>query len=86
MKWLTNFFKESRSSVDININLSYFNSSTLKVLFTIFDIFEKAVKNGSVLNIVWVYDEENEFSQESGEDFIEDFPSLSISLVADDQV
>ncbi len=66
----------------VNLELEYLNSSSLKVFFDIFDIWENSVLlNNSNIDISWVYDIENDIAQEMGEDFIEDFKELKISLV-----
>ncbi len=68
--------------IKVNLELEYLNSSSLKVFFDIFDIWENSVLlNKSNIDISWVYDIENDIAQEMGEDFIEDFKELKISLV-----
>ena len=57
------------------------NSSSLKAYFDMFDCFEGAHKEGKILEIKWIYDEEDDISEETGEDFIEDFECLNIELV-----
>lgn len=80
-----NKFKEIFSNdidIKINIELLYLNSSSLKIFFDIFDIWENNIltKNSNI-EIFWIYDIENDIAQEMGEDFIEDFKDLNISLV-----
>jgi len=80
--WLTNYFKGQTDEVTINIDLSYMNSSSFKVFFEIFEIFEEAYENNTKLTINWIYDEDNDIALEIGEDFVDDFSVLNINLVS----
>lgn len=64
-----------------NFEILYFNSSSSKALFDLFDLLEEAVKEGSKITVNWIYDEDNESMEEAGEDFIDDFEILQINLV-----
>lgn len=79
--WLKNYFAKPKDGVSIVFDISYFNSSSSKLFFDIFDIFEEAVQNGNTLSIKWIYDIDNESAQEAGEDFKDDFESLDFELV-----
>ncbi len=65
----------------VNLDLEYLNSSSLKAYFDIFDILEIAHDNGKKIDVKWIYDEENDIAEETGEDFIADFENLNIELV-----
>jgi hypothetical protein len=81
MGWLKQYFQESpQPKTILNIEILYFNSSSSKLFFDMFDLFEEAFQNYTV-EINWIYDVENESAQEAGEDFIEDFEWLPINLV-----
>lgn len=81
MEWVKGYFDtEPKETTTINMEIIYFNSSSSKLFFDLFDLFdENKDKNTIVVN--WIYDEENESAQEAGEDFIEDFEELTINLV-----
>lgn len=80
--WLKNFFSSGGSKiVTFNFEITYYNSSSSKVLYDLFDILEEAVDGGHQVTINWCYDEENETALEAGEDFQEDFDTLDINLV-----
>ncbi len=72
----------NKIDIKVNLELEYVNSSSLKIFFDIFDIWENSVllKNSNI-EISWVYDIENDIAQEMGEDFMEDFKDLNILLV-----
>ena len=78
--WLKEYFSESKECTVI-LNIPYFNSSSSRVIYDIFDIFSDAHDEGSTLTINWEHNENNENAQETGEEFQEDFEDLNISLV-----
>lgn len=79
-EWLNNYFKEQRECT-CTFNVPYFNSSSSRVIYDIFDILSDANDNGSTLTVNWEYNEANENGEESGEEFKEDFEELNINLV-----
>lgn len=81
MQWIEEYFETSAAEVTtINMEILYFNSSSSKLFFDLFDLLEENSKEHK-LDINWIYDEENESAEEAGEDFIEDFKDLGIKLV-----
>ena len=81
MKWVEQYFEESVAEVTtINMEITYFNSSSSKLFFDFFDLIEENNEDNEI-KVNWIYDEENESAEEAGEDFIEDFENLSIELV-----
>lgn len=81
LQWLKDFLSnEDNSELNATFEITYFNSSSSKIFFDIFDLFDEFSDNVTV-NVVWRYEEENEFALEAGEDFIEDFPDMNIKLV-----
>ena len=81
MDWLEEYFNgNAQDKTVINIEIIYFNSSSSKLFFDLFDILD-AAKDEHNIEINWIYDEENESAEEAGEDFKEDFEDLNIQLV-----
>jgi hypothetical protein len=80
MDWLYEYFQNPKPKTTLNLEILYFNSSTSKLFFDLFDIFDKN-RNKTDITINWIYDKENESIEEAGEDFIEDFENLNINLV-----
>ena len=79
--WLNEYFDgNAKEKTIVNMEIIYFNSSSSKLFFDIFDIFDEA-KNNHRLEINWIYDKENESALEAGEDFVDDFEYLNINLV-----
>ena len=82
MKWVEGYFSKSpKEKTVINMEIIYFNSSSSKLFFDFFDLLEDANNDGNVIEVNWFYDKENESALEAGEDFKEDFESLTINLV-----
>ncbi|MEA3456240.1 MAG: DUF1987 domain-containing protein [Campylobacterota bacterium] len=82
MNWITEFFKQERKiKSTLEMDIVYFNSSSSKLFFDLFDIIEEAQEEGNTITIRWLYDGENENALEAGEDFKEDFESLDFNLI-----
>lgn len=80
--WIEGLIEGNKDKeLTFNFEILYYNSSSSKAFFDIFDILEEAVENGSKITVNWQYDEENETMQEAGEDFAEDFESLTFNVV-----
>lgn len=78
---LESFFKELPSKKLIfNIEIIYFNSSSSKHFFEIFDLINDNKDKCSV-EVNWIYDKDDESSFEVGEEFKEDFEDLNMNLV-----
>lgn len=83
-EWLQLYFSslEAGSSVTVDLDIIYFNSSSSKVLMDLFDTFDAAAADGITVAIFWRYHEENEIAQECGEEFGEDLDHASFSMIA----
>ncbi len=78
---LENFFKKTKKEkIVLNIEIIYFNSSSSRVFFEIFDLIEDF---GNRLDFIinWIYEGDNEGIMEIGEDFKEDFENLDFNLI-----
>ncbi|MBF0265552.1 MAG: DUF1987 domain-containing protein [Gammaproteobacteria bacterium] len=81
IKWLEEFFKNHPEGVTIvNLEMIYVNSSSSRALYQLFSFFNE-IKEQYEVEINWVYEQENDTSEEMGEDFIEDYEDLNINLV-----
>jgi len=67
--------------VVMDLELVYFNSSTSKILFNLFDLMDKAAARGREVTINWHFLEENEMAQECGEEFQNEVRSARFNLV-----
>jgi len=81
MKWLEVYFNgNAKKQTILNLEIIYFNSSSSKLFFDLFDLLEE-FNSKNLIMINWTYDEENESALEAGEDFKEDFENLTINLI-----
>jgi hypothetical protein len=80
--WISAYFQEeTKRETVVEMDIIYFNSSSSKLFFDLFDILEEARQNGQKITVHWLYDAENENALEAGEDFKEDFESLDFELI-----
>jgi len=80
MTELKDYFNSPKDKTVINLEITYFNSSSSKLFFDFFDLLESASKKCDI-QINWIYDEDNESMEEAGEDFLEDFEDLNFKMV-----
>lgn len=79
--WLEEYFStDTPAKTLVNMEIVYFNSSSSKLFFDMFDLMEEA-STDHALEVNWIFDPENESAQEAGEDFRDDFERLTINLV-----
>ena len=64
------------ATITANIALAYFNSSSTKMLFSIFDALDQAAEAGNRIEVNWYYEEEDETIFEFGEELKADFTSI----------
>ena len=81
--WLTDYLAQPHSDhlLTVNIELSYFNSSSSKMLLDLFDHLEEAAAQGTQIRVNWIYEADNDSAEEVGEEFKEDLEVLSFNLV-----
>ncbi len=82
MTWIENFIASQPASILIKLELIYFNSSTSKILYDLFDLLNDAQEEGVEIKVNWYYDQKNYAAQESAEEFQEDYETLTFNLVA----
>ncbi|MCZ4060222.1 DUF1987 domain-containing protein [Pantoea sp. LMR881] len=68
---------------EVNIALSYFNSSSTKMLFGLFDQFNQRAQGGCNIVLNWYFDAEDDVSEEFGEELSLDFTALDVQLHAE---
>lgn len=82
--WLHTYFSRLKSQTDIllNIEIVYFNSSSSRVLLDLFDLLhEQALEKGIHTMVNWIYEVEDEDMLEFGQEFQEDFRSLTFRFI-----
>lgn len=72
---------EATGQVVVEIELTYFNSSSSKALMNFFEMLEGSAKAGRDVVVNWWYHPENETAEEAGEEFRDDVPLLKFNVV-----
>ena len=67
---------QDNATITTHIALAYFNSSSTKMLFSIFDALDQAAQAGNRIEVNWYHDEEDETIFEFGEELKADFTSI----------
>lgn len=66
----------SATEIEVHISLSYFNSSSTKMLFSLLNILHLAAQDTLAIALHWYHDCEDDIAQEFGEELHIDFPAL----------
>lgn len=69
-------------TVNFIFELIYFNSSSAKILMSLFDMLEEAAEEGNTINIEWVYEADDDNMEELGEEFGEDLEEANFKMKA----
>ena len=69
LTWVDQYIQNPLDKLTVNIRLDYFNTSTSKILFTIFRKLESMPKAEQKVAINWYYEEGVYDLLESGEDY-----------------
>ena len=64
------------AAVTVNVALAYFNSSSTKMLFSLFGALNDKAKAGTEVVLNWYHDEDDDTIFEFGQELMEDFPDL----------
>lgn len=78
--WQASTLSRSIGLVSIHVALSYFNSSSTKMLFGLLGIFNEAASNGMRTELHWYYDSEDDISEEFGQELSIDFPAITFQM------
>ena len=81
--WLANYLAQANSdqALTVNIELTYFNSSSSKMLLDLFDRLEEAAAQNNQITVNWIYEADNDSAEEFGNEFKEDLEALTFNLV-----
>lgn len=67
-------------AVRFDFELIYFNSSSAKILMTLFDRLDEAAGRGNAVTINWYHDAEDDTMEELGREFGEDLENAAFNL------
>ena len=66
------FGAQDNAEIQFDFELIYFNSSSAKILMTLFDLLDAAADAGNKVTINWHFAEDDDNMEELGEEFAED--------------
>lgn len=79
MSWMKTYLETTKVELTvINFDISYINSGSSKQFYSLFKLLQELNNN---VEINWIFDKDNDMSEEAGEEFIEDFEDLNIKLI-----
>jgi hypothetical protein len=70
---------DAGNEVSVDVAMSYFNSSSTKMLFTLFDLLNAAAADGRQIALNWHFDVDDETMLEFGQELRDDFPALKFN-------
>ncbi|RZJ60140.1 MAG: DUF1987 domain-containing protein [Acidovorax sp.] len=74
---LSEFLSTQReATLNVNVALAYFNSSSTKMLFNLIEALSNAAEAGNRVVLNWYHDEEDDTILEFGQELSEDFPAI----------
>jgi hypothetical protein len=71
ISWLDELEKNPIESMELSINLEYFNTASSKLLLDIFLKLEEIHDGGTPIKVIWHYPESDSDMQEAGEEYSE---------------
>lgn len=80
LEWLREYLEQGSGDMTVEFKITYFNSSSSKVLLTILDLLEQGIVNGRKILVKWVCDKDNDVAIECGEEFKEDLSQLPFMI------
>lgn len=69
----------SGTAITANVALAYFNSSSTKMLFNMFNALDQSAQAGNRVQLNWYHDEEDETILEFGEELQADFKAIDFT-------
>lgn len=81
INWVELYPEETETPLQIELHLSYLNTSSIRAMIDIFDNLQAAFESGRKLSVSWLYDSRNPRSAELGEEFKEDY-TFDFSITA----
>lgn len=68
--WLNEYLPANLSKeIEFSFKMVYFNTSSSKAILDILDVLEKHHSNNGNIKVVWLFEEDDEDIEESGEEF-----------------
>ncbi|MCU0753666.1 MAG: biofilm regulation phosphoprotein SiaC [Xanthomonadales bacterium] len=72
LQWLQAHLSAADATLNMELELVYLNTSSVRVMMDVFDLLEEAHREGKQVVVRWYYDPRNERVAELAEEFRED--------------
>ncbi len=69
IEWLEEYVEDPKDSTTANFKMDYFNSGSVKQIFTILCILEELLESGKEISINWYFKKGDELMQSKGIEF-----------------
>jgi hypothetical protein len=66
--WLKNYILYPNPKTEFFLDIYYLNSSSTLQLMKLFFLFEELKKTGNEIKVIWLYEKDDEMSQERGDE------------------
>lgn len=78
---LSNFLNGKPDSLDVDIKLTYFNSSSARMLMELLDQLEDAAGSGITVNVNWYCDPDDDITREFAEDIASEVKDAVVKIL-----
>jgi len=80
-EWLEDSFNEVCDGFTFDCEMSYFNSSTSKLLMDILLLIDDCAADGNSITVNWICEDGNDIIIECGEDYDDELEHLTFNLI-----
>jgi hypothetical protein len=79
--WLEKYLESDFDDFTLDCEMTYFNSSTAKLLFNILLSLDECAARGKAVTVNWITSKDNDIIIECGEDLEDEMTNLNFNLV-----
>jgi len=80
MDWLETYLDTDFRAFTFDCKMKYFNSTTKKVLFEVFDLMNESASAGKEVVVNWFVNEDDDLLRELCDDIAEDYSNMKINI------
>ena len=78
---LTAYFSDHKDDFQVDIKLTYFNSSSARALMELLDVLDAEAASTRKINVSWFCDPDDDITREFAEDISADVENLLLSIL-----
>ena len=80
-KELSAYFTDIQDDFQVNIKLTYFNSSSARALMELLDLLDEEAATSRQISVSWFCDPDDDITREFAEDISADVENLSLTIL-----